>query len=328
MMTQRRKVSVCMITYNHEKFIEQAVNSVLMQQTNFDFEVIIGEDCSTDRTREILVVLQKKHSDKIKLVLNPENIGMIPNFVKVLSMARGDYIALLEGDDYWTDPYKLQKQHDYLESSPEYVLVCSNVLQVNEEDPKGAPIVFFSQDEQSFDFGTAELMVKNPCPTLTVFFRNGLIKDFPELYFEGIGGDRPLYLLLSRFGQCRFVNEVTGVYRIHSGGATAKYRMSWLNRYRKLETSVKLADRWNQHFGENYREQVELARTNAAKYIVNTAIHNGRLGWAIRHSRFVNGSTLRRPRSRRVLSALQFLNRLFRSKDPWSERGEQHSGHS
>lgn len=96
-----------MITYNHEKFISQAIESVLMKKTNFDYELVIGEDCSTDRTRKICIDYRKEYPDKIKLLLRESSLGIHRNFVDTLKECTGEYIVLLEGDDYWTETYML-----------------------------------------------------------------------------------------------------------------------------------------------------------------------------------------------------------------------------
>ena len=106
-------LSIASITYNHEQFIAQAIESWLMQKTSFEIEIIIGEDCSTDNTRAIIEKYRKLHPDLIKLIISESNVGMMPNFIRTLAACRGKYIALCEGDDYWTDPYKLQKQVDF-----------------------------------------------------------------------------------------------------------------------------------------------------------------------------------------------------------------------
>src|ERR1700739_2391661 len=111
-------ISVCMITYNHEKYIAQAIESVLAQKTNFPVELVIGDDYSTDSTRKICLDYKKKHPDILKLRFPDKNMGMMPNFIANLKECDSRYIALLEGDDYWTDPYKLQKQFDFLEANP------------------------------------------------------------------------------------------------------------------------------------------------------------------------------------------------------------------
>jgi len=120
MSESRVVVSVCMITYNHEEFISKAIEGVMMQQTSFPIELIIGEDCSTDSTHAICLKYKSKYPDKIKLRIQEFNLGMTQNFISTLQVSTGKYIAQCEGDDYWTDPYKLQKQVDFLEANEAY----------------------------------------------------------------------------------------------------------------------------------------------------------------------------------------------------------------
>ena len=124
-MDRNPLVSVHMITYNHEPYIAQAIEGVLMQQASFPFELIIGEDCSTDRTREIALEYQKKHSDTIRVITGAHNVGASANELRTDAACRGKYVAYCEGDDYWHHPLKLQKQVDYLEKHPEVGLVHS-----------------------------------------------------------------------------------------------------------------------------------------------------------------------------------------------------------
>ncbi len=119
-------VSVKMITYNHAPFIAQAIQSVLSQKTDFPFELVIGEDCSTDGTRDIVFEHQKKHPDIIRVITSAENVGMAKNSLRTAKACAGKYLAFCEGDDYWHDPLKLQKQVDYLESHPDCGLVYSS----------------------------------------------------------------------------------------------------------------------------------------------------------------------------------------------------------
>jgi glycosyltransferase involved in cell wall biosynthesis len=119
-------VSVEMITYNHAPFIAQAIEGVLQQKTTFPFELIIGEDCSTDGTRDIVFEYQKNHSDIIRVITSDKNVGALTNFMRTMNAGRGKYIAFCEGDDYWHHPEKLQKQVDYLEGHPECGLVYTS----------------------------------------------------------------------------------------------------------------------------------------------------------------------------------------------------------
>lgn len=212
---ERPVVSVCMITYNHEKYIAQAIESVLMQETNFKYELVIGEDCSTDDTRYIVRAYGERYPEQIRLLLPERNQGMIANFVSTLNVCRGQYIALLEGDDYWTDPLKLQKQVDFLEEHKECV-ICFHDAKVIHEDgskeshsylPAGQKVISTLDD----------LLVSNFIPTCSVFFRNGLIKEFPEWYYELKMGDWPLHILNAKHGKIGYINNEMAVRRYSSG---------------------------------------------------------------------------------------------------------------
>jgi glycosyltransferase involved in cell wall biosynthesis len=124
-----------MITYQHERFITQAVESVMMQKTDFPYELIISDDCSPDNTRQLVLDLQRRYPDRIRLLLPATNLGMMSNFVQTLRACDGDYIALVEGDDYWLDPLKLQRQVALLEAHPEFSGCFVRARQFYEFDP-------------------------------------------------------------------------------------------------------------------------------------------------------------------------------------------------
>ena len=119
-------VSALMVTYNHELYIAQAIEGVLQQETDFPFELVIGEDCSTDGTRKIVFNYQKKHPDIIRVITSDKNVGGRKNFFRTVKACRGKYLAFCEGDDYWHHSQKLQKQVDYMEAHPEVGLVHSD----------------------------------------------------------------------------------------------------------------------------------------------------------------------------------------------------------
>jgi len=126
-------VSVAMVTYNHAPYIADAIKGVLLQETNFQIELVIGEDCSTDGTREIVFNYQKKYPNVIRVITSEKNVGGKENSQRIRKSCRGKYIAYCEGDDYWHDPYKLRKQVDYLEGHPECGLVYSDYDVYNEK---------------------------------------------------------------------------------------------------------------------------------------------------------------------------------------------------
>ncbi|MDD5673384.1 MAG: glycosyltransferase, partial [Chitinivibrionales bacterium] len=119
-------VSVCMITYNHAPYIAQAIESVLQQKTNYVFELVIGEDCSTDKTREIVLKYQEKYPDIIHVVMSESNVGVKKNWNRTLRACKGTYLAFCEGDDYWLRYDKLQKEVDYLETHPDCSMVFAD----------------------------------------------------------------------------------------------------------------------------------------------------------------------------------------------------------
>jgi glycosyltransferase involved in cell wall biosynthesis len=208
------KVSVWMSAYNHEKYISQCLDSVLMQKTEFDFEIIIGEDCSKDRTREIVCEYQKKFPHKIKLFLPENNIGMMKMDVATRDLCTGDYIALMNGDDYWTDENKLQLQADFLDKNPDTVMCYHKAKVENETNGESFETVFpESGNELPVEF---LLLGYNPVMTPTVMIRN--ILHIPDYFAELPYGDMPLYLLLSEIGKIKYIDKLMSVYRIHSSG--------------------------------------------------------------------------------------------------------------
>lgn len=210
-------VSVFMMAYNHEKYISEAIDGVLMQKTNFDFDIVIGEDCSKDNTRQIILDYQKKYPGKFKLLLHENNIGAIANQLDVFSSCTGKYIAMCEGDDYWTDPYKLQKQVDFLEVNEDFAF-CFHKVKVNRDD-KIEDDFMQEVNEITTIYDLAKgLYVR----TLSVIFRSSILKSFSENQKNNISGDYSLFLLLSEHGKIKYFNETMGVYRIHDGGVWSK----------------------------------------------------------------------------------------------------------
>lgn len=210
-------VSVCMITYNHEKYIAEAIEGVLMQKSTFSFELVIGEDCSIDKTREICETYQKKFPHIIKLLPKQEkNLGMMANFVNTLKECKGTYIALCEGDDYWTDPFKLQKQVDFLEANTDVSLTCTlkTVLKDGVITKHGA--------KQSISYAnTKNVLTDFIAPTQTMVFRNlkGLsefLNQHPLIY----GGDRAITYYASLHGKIAILPFWGSIYRITKQGVS------------------------------------------------------------------------------------------------------------
>jgi len=211
------KVSIVTITYNHERYIAQAIESVMKQETEFDYELVIGEDCSGDNTRAIVESYHQRYPDMINLLPAKPNMGGYNNFVQTLRACRGDYIAILDGDDYWTDPHKLQKQVDFLDSHPDCTLCFHNVEEVYTDEDR-PPRIFYRAGLSEI-LTIEDLLDKTYILPVSAMFRNGLVADeLPQPFRKLPLGDWPRFVLLAQQGQIGYINEVMGAYRQHAGG--------------------------------------------------------------------------------------------------------------
>ena len=213
----RPKVSVAMITYNHEAFISQAIESVMMQKTGFPYELVISDDCSPDRTREITLGLQRRYPNRIRLLLPETNLGMMNNFVRTLRACTGDYIALLEGDDYWIDASKLEKQARLLDAHPEFP-ACFTRARIVECYPPHGSNYYPELKIRNETFSPEDLLDKNHILTASVMYRN-FIRDIDFTPFMSLSmGDWPLHILASLRGPIGFLPGTMAVYQLHNGG--------------------------------------------------------------------------------------------------------------
>jgi glycosyltransferase involved in cell wall biosynthesis len=224
-------VSICCITYNHESFIRSALEGFLLQQTDFPIEILVRDDASTDGTAAIIRDYQRRYPGLIKPIL--EQTNQFSRGVKplpfLLRQAQSEFIAVCEGDDYWTDPHKLQKQIDYLRSHPDVILTAHAVRAV---DSSGNSINHVGHVKPTKSLITQQDMAYGeiPFPTASVVFRN--IFEIP--HFTVLAGDAVLFTLSSNFGNAFFFRETMGVYRVHHGGV-----WSGLNILARQEESLK-----------------------------------------------------------------------------------------
>lgn len=211
------KVSVCMTTYNQERFIAQAIESVLMQEADFDYELVIGEDCSADRTRDVVIDYRRRYPDRIRLLLPERNLGMRVNGRRTREACRGEYIAELEGDDYWTCPHKLRKQVDFMDTHPECPMCFHPAVVVYEgcggEQQRVGPSHYR-------EMWTAEDLLRDGdfIPTLSMVYVRRMVSALPRWYYDLPVGDMPLKVLLATRGPIGFIGEAMGAYRSHGGG--------------------------------------------------------------------------------------------------------------
>ncbi len=210
-------VSICSITYNHGKFIAKSLDSILMQETNFPFEIIIRDDCSTDNTATIVREYAEKFPHIISTVLETENQyskgvrGSIVLYQKVV----GKYVAMLEGDDYWRDKLKLQKQVDFLDENSDYAVSYCNSIVVDENDKLVSKTRYSLPKEYSSE---QMLLTEAYIPTNTAMFRKVLTLS-PEKFNNTLSVDTLLWHLLGHHGKSKYQeNIISSAYRVHSGG--------------------------------------------------------------------------------------------------------------
>ncbi len=232
-------VSICCITYNHEKYIRDTIEGFLMQNTSFPMEIIIHDDCSIDNTVNIIGEYVDKYPELITPIFQKENQYSqgCKIFPIVFERAKGKYIAVCEGDDYWTDPQKLQRQTDFLEAHPEYVMVAENAIFYNLIDETKRK--FRELPERDID--TLELLGARPFATASVLFRNLGKKIIPG---GEDSGDTILWCHLSKLGKIRYLEDVSSVYRHHSEGVTEGDLIQW---------SKKMVS-WNNTLTQNHPE--------------------------------------------------------------------------
>jgi|GEM_PF-2129126 glycosyltransferase involved in cell wall biosynthesis len=227
------RVSCCCVAYNHEKYIEEALDSVLMQETNFPFEIIIRDDCSTDATQAIIKRYAKKYPTLIKAILETENQysqGIKPG-PAIFQYVKGKYIALLETDDYWNDPNKLQIQTEFLEAHKDYVISYHDCTLIDKDGEVIATTINPNLQDYSSDALKCGDIFIHPNTTL---FRNVSI-HFTKIFDDILNGDTVLFHLLGFYGHGKFQKEIkNSIYRVHGHGI-----WSSLDRVEKMKNNIK-----------------------------------------------------------------------------------------
>jgi glycosyltransferase involved in cell wall biosynthesis len=213
------KVSVLMPTYNHESFIAQAIESFLAQICTFDIELIIGNDASTDKTLEIAKNYALSNPKKIKLIHHETNSGLLKNYKSIIEVAKGEYFAVLESDDYWTDSYKLQKQIDFLEANPDFGLCFTRWEKLKDDAltlQGDASEILTENKEKLYEYFLLRNIIFSPttCFRRDLYERYCNIDDYIRLDFKMF--DYPVWLSLIKHSKIYFLNSPTAVYRVLS----------------------------------------------------------------------------------------------------------------
>jgi len=249
-------VSVLMVTYGHELYIEKAIDSVLSQQCNFKFELIIANDCSPDNTDRVIRSFLQNHpkKDLVKYICNTANLGIVKNFALAASNCDGKYIGICEGDDFWIDKLKLQRQVDFLEENDNYSLITHNALKVYEGSTQEDE--HFIKNAISGDLTIRDILDKWSIPTASMLFRSSVIKNLPEWIVEIYSFDFTLTLLCANKGRIYFLKDVMSVYRLIYNGTSASsfYKNKVLFVF---EQQIKLLNYFNNYSNKRFNHHIE-----------------------------------------------------------------------
>ena len=262
----RPMVSIIMLTYNHEKFISDAINGVLIQKTNFPVQLIVANDHSTDATTAIVEKFRRENPEIVLGFDNKKNLGPRFNFIKAYSYASGKYVAMCEGDDFWSDPYKLQKQVDFMESNPEYVVCFHDIKIINEageeKDDKRQP------NESKRDFEKYSLL-EAYIPTPTILYRK-VVNVLPAYFKKSDSGDALLLALLTQFGRAKYIKDIKESFvRVHDGGiwSSRPFLARWNSNLKTKYLIFKsLNGALRKKIFDNYGQMFEMASWDANHY--------------------------------------------------------------
>ena len=253
-------VSVCTLVYNHEPYLRQCLDGFVMQKTNFAFEVLVHDDASTDNSAEIIREYTDKYPHIFKPIFQLENQyskGVRVNAMYQYPRIKGKYVALCEGDDYWTDPSKLQRQVDFMESHPDYSLCFHNAMVLNERIEVKERIHSFCYFKGDQTISTERLIEDWCIPTASILFRKSSFDqvELPRFF----SGDYTLELALASVGKLHYIDHYMSVYRLNNGGVSSKIS------FKKWSSQLfKLLDWYDEYTDRRYHAAI-VRRVNEVK---------------------------------------------------------------
>jgi glycosyltransferase involved in cell wall biosynthesis len=259
------KVSVAIITYNHEKYIVDAIKGALNQETDFDYEIVIGDDCSTDETASIIAEYKNKYPKKICLLAHASNLGPRKNFESIIDACQGDFIASLDGDDYWSDPEKLQSQADHLDANPGLSASFHPSLYLYDNGMEEQCI--YPPDRKSV-YGIPDIIHDNCISSNTLMFRRNGFQNFPLWMHENSEFPGDLFILLSclQQGEIGYLDRCMAVYRVHDQGV-----WSSLTEAQKIGSEIRMNRSLRQMLDDQYRSNLIWKGIRLrARYFLNT----------------------------------------------------------
>jgi len=267
--TENCAVTVKVVTYNHGPYIRQCLDSVLMQKVNFQIQIVIIEDESDDDTRDICLDYAERYPDTIRLFLNARKNNIELNgkptglfsSVYINYMIKSPYVAMLEGDDYWTDPLSLQKRYDTLQANEDIAMCFHSIRYYNQRSES-----FLQQVYPTYD--TSKTIPRLSCvhinmPTSTIMFRNGLIEIFREDMTEIVCGDVLLRGKMCQYGDARYISDISpSVYRLHRGGVHSS-----LPQLEKYQDIIKARKYLLQYYGNKNWDTTPVHESLAYNYV-------------------------------------------------------------
>jgi len=269
------RVSALMLTFNHERFIGEAIEGFLMQETDFPCELVIADDCSTDNTREVIRGYWERHRDRIRVLLNRRNIGAARTFVRAYRECRGQYIATFDGDDYWIAPYKLQRQVEMMDRYPAHAM-CFHSARMVWDDGSRPPTVFRPRHIKD-TYTLNDLLEYDLVPTCAAMYRKGLFREHPGWYFVFPVGDWPHHVLHAQYGDIGYIDEPMAVYRQHRGGVYSGRDLA-----RKLRIAIEVLRRFRCVVAKEYRRTIDHSLCSHYCALAHQYCDEGKLGDARR----------------------------------------------
>jgi glycosyltransferase involved in cell wall biosynthesis len=247
------KLSVLVQSYNHQDYITQALESVLSQRTSFGWEVVVGDDCSTDGTRRILEGFKARYPDRLSLLLPATNLGSGGRTLSrlLLEGARGQYVACLDGDDYWLGVDKLERQVRFLDDHPDCSMCWHRAYNLYPDQSLTPYENNFDYDHQKSYYSLSDVIFQNFIPTASIVFRNGLV-TLPPTFTTVPAADWFYNALLAERGPLAFLNEVWSVRRVHAGGL-----ISMKSPEAKLQFNIDCVHMIDTHFHNAYRTEAK-----------------------------------------------------------------------
>ncbi|MDQ2974211.1 MAG: glycosyltransferase [Acidobacteriota bacterium] len=266
-------VDIIMPTYNHVAFVGKAIESVLAQQTDFGYRLLIADDCSTDGTQKVIREYAERHPDKIQVFCAPVHLGPLHKerlSLRLFTDSPAKYIHFLDGDDYWTSEHKLQKQVNFLEEHPECSLCLHDVTRIF-EDGSIPPHKMYPSDQKEYstleDVLTAGVFPL-PCGTL---FRNGYFRELPDSFHTVLNGDWMFSVIAGRHGDFGFLNEAMAVYRVHSQGIWSR-----LDRLEGIKNHIKTYQAINRYLDFKYDPLLSARIATLRESVVELNMQNAR----------------------------------------------------